>query len=259
MCYFLICPFFSFGCMGLPSILLLQTFDSSSVSSSPQQTSLGLILDRSLLFQPHINNINTWSTCFHVGNINCLRHSLSDHTISILIHSPVTACIDYWNPFLLGLPYEISLEASTGPETRVITSSLILPHHPPSFCKSPGSRSNSEQNWRSSCIHLRSSITLLLLICQIFSISPPHPVLSAHLPSSTLLYVLPTSAPWAELSAALLANCGTPDICEHWLPPSDEIPTPSSPLRDSVLSNYPVWFHTVYTVLFSAFLGFICC
>lgn len=81
-----------------------------------------------------------------------------------------------------------------------------LPHSTtasPSFCNSTGSRSNSEQNWKSYCIDLRPSLTFSLLICLIFSISPPHPAASAPLPSSTLLCVLPASEPWTELSAAL--------------------------------------------------------
>lgn len=62
---------------------------SSLVSSSPQVNCLDVILNRSLSFQFHINNI-AWSAYFHLCDINRSCPTLTAHSPSILVHSLVT-------------------------------------------------------------------------------------------------------------------------------------------------------------------------
>ncbi|XP_017330014.2 heterogeneous nuclear ribonucleoprotein A0a isoform X1 [Ictalurus punctatus] len=75
------------------------TLDGLSVSSCTAVKDLGVIIDSSLSFDAHVDNI-TRIAFFHLRNISKIRNILSLHDAEILVHAFVTSRLDYCNALL---------------------------------------------------------------------------------------------------------------------------------------------------------------
>ncbi len=136
---------FSSNFVKLNEILLIgtkTTIDKSNISSviidncpvplSDQVKSLGVILDKTLSFEAHINSV-THSAFFHIRNINRLRPVLSLKSTATLVHALVTSRIDYCNALFYGLPSKSlhKLQLVQNAAAGVITKSSISEHISP--------------------------------------------------------------------------------------------------------------------------------
>ncbi|XDV33545.1 hypothetical protein PO909_003925 [Leuciscus waleckii] len=84
-----------------PSLTL--NIDGSPVHSTPVVKNLGILLDSSLSFDPHIRSL-TKTAFFHLRNIARLQPFLSVSDAQILVNSFIMSRLDYCNSLFLGLP-----------------------------------------------------------------------------------------------------------------------------------------------------------
>ena len=75
----------------------------SKIPQSLSCKSLGVTLDTNLFMDKHIKNVCR-SAFYHLRNISAIRHLLPTSSAENLIHSLVTARLDYCNSLLVGVP-----------------------------------------------------------------------------------------------------------------------------------------------------------
>ncbi|XP_071375300.1 scavenger receptor cysteine-rich domain-containing protein DMBT1-like [Centroberyx affinis] len=106
--------------------------DGSIVTPSTQVRNLGIILDPTLSFLPHVNQV-TKTAFFHLRNIARLRPSLSFAAAETLIHALITSRLDYCNSILYGSSNKIlnKLQYVQNSAARLLTSTHRRDHITP--------------------------------------------------------------------------------------------------------------------------------
>ena len=157
----------------LLSFLLLEV-DGCPITPSPVVRNLGVILDPTLSFQPHINN-TTKSAFFHLRNIARLRPSLSDSVTETLIHCFISTRLDYCNSILTGLPSKTldRLQYVQNSAARVLTGTKPWQHITPILM---------QLHWLPVKSRIKFKI-LLLTYKSLHALAPPGTSLTSSIPT----------------------------------------------------------------------------
>ncbi|XP_064197248.1 uncharacterized protein LOC135257969 [Anguilla rostrata] len=112
--------------------MLLCDVDGSIFIPSTHVRNLGIILDPTLSFLPHINQI-TKTAFFHLRNISRLRPSLSFSAAETLIHAFITSRLDYYNSILHAITTKVlnKLQYIQNTAARLLTSTRSRDHISP--------------------------------------------------------------------------------------------------------------------------------
>ena len=103
----------------------------TTILVSTQVKSLSVILDSTLSFSSHINNVS-WVAFFHRRNISRLRPALTQHFTEVLVNTLFTSCIDYCNGILAGIPNKLihRIQLIQNAAAQIISSSKSTEHVP---------------------------------------------------------------------------------------------------------------------------------
>ncbi|KAI5106473.1 hypothetical protein C0J45_4170, partial [Silurus meridionalis] len=106
--------------------------DGVSVSACTAVKDLGVIIDPSLSFESHVNNI-TRIAFFHLRNIAKIRNMMSLQDAEKLVHAFVTSRLDYCNALLSGCSSKCinKLQLVQNAAARVLTKSRKYDHITP--------------------------------------------------------------------------------------------------------------------------------
>ena len=78
-------------------------FDNTQLVPCECAKNLGVVLDSTLSFRPHIDSVV--KTCnFHIRNLYMIRNFINMDNLLSLVHSLIVSKIDYCNSLLVGLP-----------------------------------------------------------------------------------------------------------------------------------------------------------
>lgn len=108
------------------------SIDGFTVSPSPLARNLGVLMDSTLSFNAHINNMVKISF-FHLKNIAKIRPSLSQSAAAKLIHSFIFSRLDYCNSLLFGISASSlhKLQLVQNSAARLLTSTKSSEHISP--------------------------------------------------------------------------------------------------------------------------------
>ncbi|KAI5100796.1 hypothetical protein C0J45_9782, partial [Silurus meridionalis] len=106
------------------------SLDGVSVSACTAVKDLGVIIDPSLSFESHVNNV-TRNAFFHLRNIAKIRNMMSLQDAEKLVHAFVTSRLDYCNALLSGCAISSELQLVQNAAARVLTRSRKYDHITP--------------------------------------------------------------------------------------------------------------------------------
>ena len=140
------------------SLLLHTLFPSFTFSSSVRD--LGVVLDSTLTFSEHINNL-TRSCYFQLRRLSAIRRSVFSSVFTSIVHAFICSRIDYCNSLFLGLP-----KVRLSPLQSVLNAAARLIARLPRFSHI-SSYMLEQLHWLP--LTARIQLKVLVLICRSYS------------------------------------------------------------------------------------------